>query len=114
METTGTVGYAAMFEQFHPTDLLHWSKVAEESGFTSVMASDHFHPWTPEQGQSAFVWSWLGALGATTSMRFGTGVTPPGFRDRKSTRLNSSHANISHAVFCLTKKRRAKIRRAHL
>src|ERR671913_540965 len=80
METTGTVGYAAMFEQFHPTDLLRWSKVAEESGFTSVMASDHFHPWTPEQGQSAFVWSWLGALGATTSLRFGTGVTPPGFR----------------------------------
>src|SRR3712207_8852185 len=27
---------------------------------------------------------------------------PP--RDRKSTRLNSSHANISHAVFCLKKK----------
>src|SRR3712207_8631610 len=28
---------------------------------------------------------------------------PPG-RDRKSTRLNSSHANISYAVFCLKKK----------
>src|SRR3712207_5592545 len=80
METTGTVGYAAMFEQFHPTDLLRWSKVAEDNGFTSIMASDHFHPWTPEQGQSAFVWSCLGALGATTSLRFGTGVTPPGFR----------------------------------
>ncbi len=80
MKTTGTVGYAAMFEQFHPTDLLRWSRLAEEHGFTSVMASDHFHPWTPEQGQSAFVWSWLGALGATTSLRFGTGVTPPGFR----------------------------------
>src|SRR3712207_7294510 len=26
------------------------------------------------------------------------------FGDRKSTRLNSSHANISHAVFCLKKK----------
>src|SRR3712207_8505404 len=26
--------------------------------------------------------------------------------DRKSTRLNSSHANISYAVFCLTKKNR--------
>src|ERR1035437_10730942 len=25
-------------------------------------------------------------------------------RDRKSTRLNSSHANISHAVFCLKNK----------
>src|SRR3712207_7708720 len=29
---------------------------------------------------------------------------PPGGRDRKSTRLNSSHANISYAVFCLKKK----------
>src|SRR5438445_9137744 len=28
--------------------------------------------------------------------------------DRKSTRLNSSHANISYAVFCLKKKRRKK------
>src|SRR3712207_7755215 len=27
-----------------------------------------------------------------------------GARDRKSTRLNSSHANISYAVFCLKKK----------
>src|SRR5438445_5056882 len=29
--------------------------------------------------------------------------TPPS--DRKSTRLNSSHANISYAVFCLKKKK---------
>src|SRR3712207_8644814 len=28
----------------------------------------------------------------------------PGAGDRKSTRLNSSHANISYAVFCLKKK----------
>src|SRR3712207_7791903 len=28
----------------------------------------------------------------------------PDERDRKSTRLNSSHANISYAVFCLKKK----------
>src|SRR5882757_5537309 len=40
---------------------------------------------------------------------------PPGFgnqalsaRDRKSTRLNSSHANISYAVFCLKKKKKIK------
>src|SRR3712207_8282700 len=31
------------------------------------------------------------------------GALPAG-RDRKSTRLNSSHANISYAVFCLKKK----------
>src|SRR3712207_6962425 len=32
---------------------------------------------------------------------------PPAPRDRKSTRLNSSHANISYAVFCLEKKKHA-------
>src|SRR5258707_4045289 len=30
-------------------------------------------------------------------------------RDRKSTRLNSSHANISYAVFCLKKKNTARV-----
>src|SRR3712207_7134340 len=37
------------------------------------------------------------------------GGTRPGHRartDRKSTRLNSSHANISYAVFCLKKKKK--------
>src|SRR5258707_8386096 len=32
-----------------------------------------------------------------------------GWRDRKSTRLNSSHANISYAVFCLKKKNKRPI-----
>src|SRR3712207_7343861 len=31
-----------------------------------------------------------------------------GLADRKSTRLNSSHANISYAVFCLKKKKKKK------
>src|SRR3712207_7871747 len=35
--------------------------------------------------------------------RFGVGEG--GDEDRKSTRLNSSHANISYAVFCLKKKK---------
>src|SRR3712207_6964956 len=43
----------------------------------------------------------------------GRGLVHPGHRhaaeevlgDRKSTRLNSSHANISYAVFCLKKKK---------
>src|SRR3712207_8917891 len=30
-------------------------------------------------------------------------------RDRKSTRLNSSHANISYAVFCLKKKTKQEV-----
>src|SRR2546422_9685240 len=32
----------------------------------------------------------------------------PGARDRKSTRLNSSHGYISYAVFCLKKKKKKK------
>src|SRR3712207_7386862 len=39
----------------------------------------------------------------------GTPVSlPVELRDRKSTRLNSSHANISYAVFCLKKKKKKK------
>src|SRR5947209_12474104 len=33
--------------------------------------------------------------------------------DRKSTRLNSSHANISYAVFCLKKKKTNHDNKAH-
>src|SRR5690349_23880396 len=33
------------------------------------------------------------------------------FSDRKSTRLNSSHVEISYAVFCLKKKKKKKNRR---
>jgi coenzyme F420-dependent glucose-6-phosphate dehydrogenase len=75
------IGYAAMLEQFHPTDLLDWCARAESAGFEAgFMVSEHFHPWTPEQGQSAFAWSFMGALGQRTSLRFGTAVTCPGFR----------------------------------
>src|SRR5438132_5146549 len=35
-------------------------------------------------------------------------LSPLSKRNRKSTRLNSSHAVISYAVFCLKKKRHAK------
>src|SRR2546427_7745256 len=35
-------------------------------------------------------------------------VAPSFIRDRKSTRLNSSHSQISYAVFCLKKKKNKK------
>src|SRR5690348_17563152 len=35
-------------------------------------------------------------------------------RDRKSTRLNSSHPSISYAVFCLKKKKKQKIRQQNI
>src|SRR5258707_11582067 len=36
-------------------------------------------------------------------------LRPGGRLDRKSTRLNSSHANISYAVFCLKKKKAKRL-----
>ncbi|GAB4216509.1 MAG: TIGR03557 family F420-dependent LLM class oxidoreductase [Roseiflexaceae bacterium] len=75
------IGYAAALEQFHPTELLHYSVLAEAHGFKGVMAADHFQPWVPQQGHNAFVWSWMSALGvAAKQLTFGPGVTCPSFR----------------------------------
>ncbi|HEX7106538.1 MAG TPA: TIGR03557 family F420-dependent LLM class oxidoreductase [Acidothermaceae bacterium] len=74
------IGYAAMLEQFHPTEVVELSALAERSGFTGVMAADHFQPWVPQQGQAAFVWNVLTALGERTEGDMGPGVTCPSFR----------------------------------
>src|SRR5258707_9719323 len=44
-------------------------------------------------------------VGSVVVPRYSSGVEAISERDRKSTRLNSSHANISYAVFCLKKKK---------
>src|SRR5690349_23379081 len=43
---------------------------------------------------------------ASGEMRGGLALTEPNAGDRKSTRLNSSHVEISYAVFCLKKKKK--------
>src|SRR5258707_7594236 len=46
------------------------------------------------------------AIAVSSWSQFGNcGSSSSSIIDRKSTRLNSSHANISYAVFCLKKKR---------
>src|SRR3712207_8572910 len=45
---------------------------------------------------------------ALAALLFGLVLLGPLALDRKSTRLNSSHANISYAVFCLKKKKKTK------
>lgn len=77
---TLTVGYAAMLEQFHPTEAVELSAYAESKGFSGVMAADHFQPWVPSQGQSSFVWNVLTAVGERTTGDFGPGVVAPHFR----------------------------------
>jgi len=74
------IGYAAMLEQFAPSEAVALSAYAEEHGFSGVMAADHFQPWVPQQGQSSFVWSVLAAIAERTTGNLGPGVTAPTFR----------------------------------
>lgn len=73
------IGYHASHEQFPPAELLDLVQLAEQAGFQAAMASDHISPFSLRQGESGFVWSWLGAALAKTGLSFGT-VNAPGQR----------------------------------
>jgi coenzyme F420-dependent glucose-6-phosphate dehydrogenase len=74
------IGYHASHEQFKPSELLKYVQMAEQAGFTHVLSSDHFHPWSEAQGQSGFAWSWLGAaMQATPALSYRV-VCAPGQR----------------------------------
>ncbi len=72
-------GFHASHEQHGPDRLLSHVRAAESAGFAGAMCSDHFHPWIPEEGESGFAWSWLGAALQATNLSFGT-VNAPGWR----------------------------------
>jgi len=74
-----TLAYHASHEQFAPSALLLYSKLAEKVGFCGCHASDHFHPWSERQGQSGYVFSWLGAAMEATNFPFSV-ITAPGQR----------------------------------
>jgi coenzyme F420-dependent glucose-6-phosphate dehydrogenase len=74
-----TIGYHASHEQFPPSALLRYVKLAEEAGFTGGMCSDHFAPWSERQNESGFSFAWLGAALHATKLPFGT-VCAPGQR----------------------------------
>ena len=47
-------GYKAATEQFGPWELLDYTHRAEQVGFDSAWASDHFHSWLPEAFRGRF------------------------------------------------------------
>src|SRR2546430_9810625 len=73
--------------------------------YTTLFRSPRDHRLSRSQGDSVYHQS-------TVVNNYFTGpnhkVINEGIRDRKSTRLNSSHSQISYAVFCLKKKKREK------
>src|SRR5256885_8447567 len=62
------------------------------------------HDALPISGAAAF--AGLEDRGAARGIFLDQRALPGRFRDRKSTRLNSSHLVISYAVFCLKKKKK--------
>src|SRR3989442_7541297 len=59
------------------------------------------HHWLKAIRSACCEWAWTRS-GPVLGVPFG----PRHTRDRKSTRLNSSHVRISYAVFCLKKKKK--------
>ena len=49
---TLSLGYKLSSEEQSPGDLVRYAQMAEDTGFTFALISDHFHPWTDRQGQS--------------------------------------------------------------
>src|SRR2546421_528542 len=85
-------------------------KVGEEAAFRAL------HEVHQRTGQGGSVewhkmgegWSWARKQGIPEDHATTAVSTHPQTRDRKSTRLNSSHDQISYAVFCLKKKKKNK------
>ena len=73
------IGYHNSHEQFPPSKLINFVQMAEKNGFNGASSSDHFYPWNEAQGESGFVWSWLGSALQATSLPFGV-VNAPGQR----------------------------------
>jgi G6PDH family F420-dependent oxidoreductase len=71
------IGYFLSAEELAPATLVSTAQAAEQAGFDRVWVSDHYHPWNREQGESGFVWSLLGAIAASTTLRMTTAVTCP-------------------------------------
>src|SRR5207253_11254925 len=69
-------------------------------------ATGRHPPWREAAGRDLSAYrQGVGSLGVGVLARSRLEEPSHGCRDRKSTRLNSSHVAISYAVFCLKKKR---------
>ena len=74
------IGYHASHEQFTPAELLQLVQLAEKAGFGAAMSSDHFNPWSLNQGSSGNAWSWLGAALQATKFNYASLAIPGGYR----------------------------------
>lgn len=74
------IGFTLSCEEYPPEQLLTQARRAAAAGFEGFSISDHFHPWLDDQGESAFVWSMIGALSQISDLPVTTAVTCPTMR----------------------------------
>ena len=74
------IGAFLSSEEHGPRSLITQAQMAAAAQMRGVFISDHFHPWLDSQGHSPFVWSVVGAIGASTPLHVMTGVTCPTMR----------------------------------
>src|SRR3712207_7292284 len=79
--------------------LFPYTTLFRSRGSVAVVGCAQRPAWRPRRRAAGDVAARHGAL----QPPLGGGRAHLSLQDRKSTRLNSSHANISYAVFCLTK-----------
>src|SRR2546430_17113913 len=72
--------------------------------YTTLFRSSARLQWNPQSTQ--LLWGAISRAVRTPSRYDRDLLVPSGLIDRKSTRLNSSHSQISYAVFCLKKKKK--------
>jgi len=73
------IGFHVSHEQFPPSEMLSCVVAAESAGFQCAMSSDHFKPWSRNQGHSGYSWSWIGAALARTRFPVGL-ISVAGYR----------------------------------
>lgn len=70
------IGWWLSSEEHDPRELVEHVRIAEATGFSTAMISDHLQPWVRHQANASFVWTTLGAIAqATDTIEVGTGVT---------------------------------------
>src|SRR3712207_9018533 len=86
--------YTTLFRSYIGGSSINFGSGQRTAAAVSVVGAVPSSTWNPT------------TLGTVTSLAVaGSTVYVGTGKDRKSTRLNSSHANISYAVFCLEKKK---------
>ena len=85
------LGWWLSSEEHDPRDLVNQAVIAEQSGFQTVMISDHLVPWVRSQAHAGHVWTTIGAIAqAAGGLEIGTGVTAM---------INRNHPiNVAHAA----------------